>query len=65
MGYADEDAGIAVVVAHLEYDANRAIAELAAGPVEQTHAALTRDQPVFQRCDFRDRRASSLSGPCH
>jgi len=44
---ADEDAGVTVVVAHLKDHANRAVAEFAARPVEQAHAALALDQAVL------------------
>src|ERR1700731_5388208 len=46
-GDANEDTGIIVEVAHLVDDANAAIGELAAGPVEQAHAAVRSNKPVF------------------
>src|SRR4029077_9327388 len=48
-GNANEDAGIAVVIAHLEDHANHAVAELAASPVEQSHAAMRADESVLHR----------------
>jgi hypothetical protein len=35
------------VVAHLVDDANAAVADLTAGPVEQAHAAVGLDQAIF------------------
>src|SRR6266404_1398598 len=46
-GNADEDAGIVVVVAHFENDANAAVAEFAAGPVEEAHATVRADEAVL------------------
>src|SRR6266480_367437 len=46
-GDANEDSGIIVEVAHLVDHANAAIGELAAGPVEQTHAAVRAKEAVF------------------
>src|SRR5205807_915709 len=44
---ADKNSGVAVVIAHFVYDVDGAIAQFAARPVEQTHAALARNQSVF------------------
>src|SRR6266446_3473889 len=48
-GDANEDSGIIVEVAHLVDHANAAIGELAAGPVEQAHAAVRANEAVFDR----------------
>src|SRR5258708_19260971 len=48
-GDANEDTGIIVEIAHLVDDADAAVAELAAGPIEQAHAALRFNESVFHR----------------
>ena len=48
-GDANKDAGIIVEIAHFIDDANPAMAELAAGPVQQAHAAMGFDQAIFNR----------------
>src|SRR6476646_9346771 len=46
---ADEHTGIVIMVTHFEDDPNGAIAELAARPVEQPHAAVGLNESVFDR----------------
>src|SRR5262249_35057936 len=46
-GNADEDAGVVIEVAHFVDDAEFAMADLAAGPVGEAHAAVGLDQAVF------------------
>src|SRR5579871_394848 len=46
---ADEDTGIVVLIPHLVHHVQHAIADLAAGPVEQPHAAMRTDQAIFHR----------------
>src|SRR5579872_1183574 len=46
-GNADEYAGIVVFIAHLVDDVDGAVADLAASPVEQSHAAMSADQAIF------------------
>src|ERR1043165_9995144 len=46
-GDPDEDSGIVVLILHLIYNANDAVAELAARPVEQAHAPMGLDEAVF------------------
>src|SRR5882762_10953532 len=48
-GDANEDTGIIVEIAHLVDDADAAVAELAAGPIEQAHAAVRLNESVFHR----------------
>ena len=58
-GNANEDAGIVVVVAHFVDDADSAIADFTAGPIEKAHAAVSFDQAIFDGHVARARRASS------
>src|SRR5437899_8142298 len=46
-GNPNEDAGIVVEVAHFVDDADAAVAELSAGPVEEAHAAMRLNEAVF------------------
>src|ERR1035438_5993174 len=46
---ADEDTGVVIFIAHPVDHAHHAIADRAAGPVEQAHAAVRLDDPVFHR----------------
>ena len=46
-GNPNEDAGIVVDVAHFVDDADTAVAELSAGPVEEAHAAMRLNEAFF------------------
>jgi hypothetical protein len=46
-GDADKDARIVVGIAHFEDNSNSAIADFAARPIEQTHAAMSPNETVF------------------
>src|SRR5712671_3375902 len=43
----DKDSGVAVVITHLVDGPDGAVAQFAARPVKQAHAALACDHPVF------------------
>src|SRR5882762_2485776 len=46
-GNTNEYSGIVVVIAHFENDADAAVAEFSAGPIEEAHAAVRADEAVF------------------
>jgi len=52
-GDADEEARIVIQVAHFIDHADAAVADLAASPVKQAHAAVRLDQAVFDRVATR------------
>ena len=45
--YADKNPGVVIVVTHFVHHANQAVAQLAAGPVQEPHAPVCPDEAIL------------------